>query len=74
MIAPQSEARLQLEDVSQAPDPEARLADLSDADARRPFDLSTGALTRAMLVRLAPERHALLLTQHHIISDAASLA
>lgn len=73
VIAPQSEARLQLEDVSQAPDPEARLADLSDADARRPFDLSTGALTRAMLVRLAPERHALLLTQHHIISDAASL-
>jgi amino acid adenylation domain-containing protein len=38
----------------------------------RPFDLAAGPLMRASLLRLAPERHALLLVMHHVISDGWS--
>jgi amino acid adenylation domain-containing protein len=37
-----------------------------------PFDLETGPLLRASLLRLAPERHALVLVMHHVISDGWS--
>jgi amino acid adenylation domain-containing protein len=40
------------------------------ADARLPFDLARGPLLRARLIRLDPEQHLLLLTMHHIVSDA----
>jgi amino acid adenylation domain-containing protein len=42
-------------------------------EAQRPFDLTTAPLLRAKLVRLAPQRHALLLTLHHIICDGVSI-
>jgi amino acid adenylation domain-containing protein len=42
------------------------------AEARRPFDLARGPLARALLLRRKPERHALLLTLHHIVSDGTS--
>jgi amino acid adenylation domain-containing protein len=38
-------------------------------EAARPFDLLTGPLIRAMLVRLSDGEHVLLVTMHHIISD-----
>jgi amino acid adenylation domain-containing protein len=44
------------------------------AEARRPFDLQTGLMLRALLVRVAPDDHVLLLTFHHIASDAWSAA
>ncbi|HUP43792.1 MAG TPA: AMP-binding protein, partial [Thermoanaerobaculia bacterium] len=77
VIAPPEEARLPL-----------ALADLSGlgagragrealrlgaAEAALPFDLERRPLARARLLRLAPERHALLLTVHHIVSDGWSL-
>jgi len=37
------------------------------------FDVSTGPLVRGCLLRVADEEHLLLLTVHHIISDAWSL-
>ena len=40
------------------------------AEANRPFDLARGPLLRGKLLRLAPEDHVLLLTLHHIVSDA----
>src|SRR6185437_16599798 len=40
------------------------------ADARRPFDLEAGPVIRARLLRLAADEHVLLLTVHHIVSDA----
>jgi amino acid adenylation domain-containing protein len=45
---------------------------VSDA-TRRPFDLARGPLFRAMVLRLGAEEHLLLLTMHHIISDAWSI-
>ncbi|MEO1014345.1 MAG: amino acid adenylation domain-containing protein [Pseudomonadota bacterium] len=41
-------------------------------DARAPFDLVNGPLLRARLARLAPQRHVLILTCHHIICDGWS--
>jgi amino acid adenylation domain-containing protein len=41
-------------------------------DARRPFDLRRGPLLRAGLLRLAADAHVLVLSMHHIVSDAWS--
>ncbi len=43
------------------------------AEARRRFDLEKGPVFRATVYRLAPDRHVLLVTMHHIVSDAWSL-
>ncbi|MGW0592944.1 amino acid adenylation domain-containing protein [Streptosporangium sp. NPDC002607] len=52
--------------------PGERRAELVDADARAPFDLRTGSLLRGLLLRLADDRHELLLTVHHIAFDGWS--
>ncbi|MEP7183680.1 MAG: amino acid adenylation domain-containing protein, partial [Betaproteobacteria bacterium] len=41
-------------------------------EARTPFDLARGPLIRARLLRLAETEHWLLLTLHHIVTDAWS--
>jgi amino acid adenylation domain-containing protein len=45
---------------------------LAAGELRRPFDLARGPLLRAALLRLGPEEHVLLLTQHHIVTDGWS--
>ncbi len=47
---------------------------LADEEARAPFDLARGPLLRVRLLRLARRRHVLLVTMHHIVSDAWSTA
>ncbi|MCP4662247.1 MAG: amino acid adenylation domain-containing protein, partial [bacterium] len=42
-------------------------------EAERPFDLTRGPLLRATLLRLAAADHVLLLTMHHVTSDAWSM-
>ncbi|MCP4660718.1 MAG: amino acid adenylation domain-containing protein, partial [bacterium] len=42
------------------------------AVARRPFDLARGPLLRAVLLRLGPQQHALVVTVHHIAFDGWS--
>jgi amino acid adenylation domain-containing protein len=42
-------------------------------EARRPFTLARGPLLRAVLLRLGPEEHVLVVTLHHIVSDGWSL-
>ncbi|MCP3062578.1 non-ribosomal peptide synthase/polyketide synthase [Myxococcus sp. K38C18041901] len=44
-----------------------------DEEARRPFDLARGPLLRTTLLRLGEQRHILLLTMHHIVSDGWSI-
>jgi amino acid adenylation domain-containing protein/non-ribosomal peptide synthase protein (TIGR01720 family) len=41
-------------------------------EASQAFDLSRGPLFRVKILRLAPEKHVLLLTMHHIITDGWS--
>ncbi|BBA33066.1 putative linear pentadecapeptide gramicidin synthetase LgrB [Methylocaldum marinum] len=75
-IAPPGPVPLSLIDLTALPDAgraaafERRIAD----ETRRPFDLAHGPLLRASLVRLAPDRHGLLLNLHHIVSDGWSMA
>ncbi|QWP75372.1 amino acid adenylation domain-containing protein [Lysobacter sp. K5869] len=52
---------------------EAALAAQADEEASAPFDLAAGPLARGRLVWLGEDRHALLLTQHHIVSDGWSV-
>lgn len=42
------------------------------AAERRPFDLSRAPLVRVRLVRLGPERHLWIWTQHHLVADGQS--
>lgn len=66
---------LELRDLSGDDEPEgaaSRVGILALQEAQRPFDLSTGPLLRAGLLRLADEEHILLLTMHHIVSDGWS--
>ena len=44
-----------------------------EEEATRPFDLVRDRLFRALLFRLAPERHVLLLNVHHFVCDGSSL-
>jgi len=75
VIAAAAHLELPLTDLSAgAPaEREAEARRLTDAEARRPFDLARGPLVRARLLRLGPEEHVLLLTMHHIVSDGWSL-
>ncbi|MCK7622568.1 non-ribosomal peptide synthase/polyketide synthase [Streptomyces sp. RS10V-4] len=59
-----------------APSGEALDRELDEAllDAySRPFDLRTGPLLRALLLRRAADDHVLLLTAHHIVTDGWSM-
>jgi len=49
-----------------------QIQEIVNQEAQRPFNLSKGPLFRATLLQLGPESHILLLTMHHIISDAWS--
>ncbi|MCW3072739.1 MAG: hypothetical protein JWO44_2629 [Bacteroidetes bacterium] len=42
-------------------------------DARKPFNLATGPLLRAKLIRLASGRYGFIFNMHHIISDGWSM-
>ncbi len=53
------------------PEDAARAAAVREATS--PFDLETAPLLRFTLMALAPTRHVLLLTMHHIIGDGWSL-
>ncbi|GAA3026763.1 amino acid adenylation domain-containing protein [Streptosporangium longisporum] len=61
--------------VDDAPAAELRITDDPaeiDAETARPFDLATGPLLRALLVRRGPAEHVLLLTMHHAVTDGWS--
>src|SRR6476469_4768333 len=66
---------LRLEDLSALPasEGEATATRLANEEARRPFDLASGPLLRAALLRLGEQDSVLLLTMHHIISDGWSM-
>jgi amino acid adenylation domain-containing protein/non-ribosomal peptide synthase protein (TIGR01720 family) len=60
-------------DALPAADREDAARSEASAEARRPFDLSTGRPVRATLLTLGEGVHQLLLTMHHIVSDGWSL-
>ncbi|MFP2930664.1 amino acid adenylation domain-containing protein, partial [Pyxidicoccus sp. 3LG] len=74
VIAPVAELPLRGVDLTAlgatAPDEARRL--LAE-EAARGFDLATGPLLRAVLMKLAPAEHVLVLNMHHIVSDGWSM-
>ncbi len=54
-------------------DRETETRRLAAAETGRPFDLDRGPLYRFLLLCRAPEEHALIVTLHHIVSDAGSM-
>ncbi|HEY3581866.1 MAG TPA: amino acid adenylation domain-containing protein, partial [Pyrinomonadaceae bacterium] len=72
-----SELRLPLPfiDLSDLPltERESAFRQLCDEEAQQPFDLSTGPLMRARLLRFTKAEHALLVSMHHIVSDLWSM-
>lgn len=50
-----------------------RAAELVGEELLRPFDLAADAPLRAVLVRIGPDDHVLLLAVHHAVSDGRSL-
>jgi len=72
-IASFSDFRLEQAPLPQAPPEARRLAagQLIDEAASRAFDLGAPSL-RAVLARIAPDEHLLLIVMHHIITDGWS--
>jgi amino acid adenylation domain-containing protein/non-ribosomal peptide synthase protein (TIGR01720 family) len=75
VIAEQLELTLPITDLTELPaaEREAKAQQLAQDEARTPFDLSTGPLIRASLIRLDATDHILLFTMHHIASDGWSM-
>ncbi|MEU9191158.1 amino acid adenylation domain-containing protein [Streptomyces sp. NPDC048484] len=63
------EFRLPVVDVSAEPDPRAAAERVAEQDKNAPFDFATEPMLRAVLVRLAPDRHLLSLSLHHVVFD-----
>ncbi|HEX6967967.1 MAG TPA: amino acid adenylation domain-containing protein, partial [Micromonosporaceae bacterium] len=64
---------VQVDDVSDRHDPEARAFAIAEEEVETGFDLNRPPLIRIRLIRIAPEDHLLSLNMHHIISDERSL-
>ena len=73
-FTPEVRLNIPVEDLSQldAATRQARLNAIIDVDARLPFDLDTGPLVRAKLIKLGPTEHHLIFTSHHIVCDGWS--
>lgn len=72
-----SQAKLPLHRIDLTDEPEhvrtGGWAEIAEAEARLPFDLASPPLIRATLLSLSDVEHILLLTMHHIVSDAWSM-
>ncbi|HYX25228.1 MAG TPA: condensation domain-containing protein, partial [Thermoanaerobaculia bacterium] len=75
VVAPRLAVPLPLVDLAALPDSVrgAETERLVSAEVLRPFDLATGPLLRALLLRLARERHVAVLNLHHVVCDGWSL-
>ncbi len=75
VIDPPARLPLPLVDLSGLPSAarEREAGRQAAAEGARPFDLSSGPLLRARVMRLASREHVVLLTLHHIVSDGWSM-
>ncbi|MBF8188609.1 amino acid adenylation domain-containing protein, partial [Nonomuraea sp. K274] len=60
-------------DLTDGPGHRGSAAEVIEEDRRTPFDLAAPPLLRFTLVRLAQERHLLLVANHHLVLDGWSL-
>src|SRR5439155_1399481 len=66
---------LPLTDLSSQPvdEADARFAELADQHVSAVFDLATGPVMRAILVKMPADEHRLVLSLHHIAADGWSM-
>ncbi|MEW6734140.1 MAG: amino acid adenylation domain-containing protein [Acidobacteriota bacterium] len=74
VIAPTMDLTLEVIDLTESSEAEQEVLRLASDEAQSGFDLSQSPLLRVKLLRLDKEKHALLFTMHHIISDGWSIA
>ncbi|CAA9588146.1 Polyketide synthase modules and related proteins [uncultured Synechococcales cyanobacterium] len=74
-VKPQMTVELTVVDLSTVAEPRQsqQAQALGLQSAQQPFDLTTGPLLRASLLRLSATKHCLILTLHHIVSDGWSI-
>ena len=72
-ILPELLLALPVIDLSGEADPRAAASRLGSELAHRPFNLEEGPLVRAALYRLGRQEHAIVVSLHHIVSDAWSM-
>jgi amino acid adenylation domain-containing protein/FkbH-like protein len=63
---------VEVKDLRREPDADARVRELAEQEAARPFDLTRGPLLRATLLKTADETHVFIFNIHHIVSDGWS--
>ncbi|HKP36711.1 MAG TPA: amino acid adenylation domain-containing protein, partial [Pyrinomonadaceae bacterium] len=75
MVSNEAHVPLSLIDVSVRPPSEQReeAQRYADEEASQPFNLATGPVIRASLVKLSDSEHWLLITIHHIAADGWSM-
>ncbi|MES2940630.1 MAG: non-ribosomal peptide synthase/polyketide synthase, partial [Pseudomonadota bacterium] len=74
LAPPNTGFALREHDLRAEADAQAALQRLVAQEMEAPFDLETSPLVRGSLIRLADDDHVLLIDQHHIVSDAWSMA
>jgi alpha-ketoglutarate-dependent taurine dioxygenase/acyl carrier protein len=74
VIAPSLTLKIPIVDLQVLPETErdAEVLRLAAKETQLPFDLARGPLLRVTLLKLGLSEHVLLLTMHHIVSDAWS--
>ncbi len=70
-VSAQTGLRMDWQDISALNETERqqRLQQLADHEAHTPFNLETGPLLRACLVKAGEQEHYLVLTLHHIVTE-----
>jgi amino acid adenylation domain-containing protein len=76
VVASEMPLEIEVNDLSDAVENEreAEALSLMSEEARRPFEINKGPLLRVKLMRFNEDKHILLLTMHHVISDGWSMS
>ncbi|RCX18353.1 amino acid adenylation domain-containing protein [Anaerobacterium chartisolvens] len=75
IIKPELTVSLPLTDLQSMTEEEreAEIQRIAKGEAHRSFDLAVGPLVRCQLLKTAEEEHVLVMSMHHIVSDAWSM-
>jgi amino acid adenylation domain-containing protein len=73
VVAQSYAVSLPIMDLLGLSEPHPRAYEIAKQEVAMPFDLSTGPLFRARILRISAEEHVLLCVMHHTITDAWSM-
>ncbi|MEE2061899.1 amino acid adenylation domain-containing protein [Rhodococcus artemisiae] len=72
VVPTHTEVPFTVADTSDDPDPDAAATRLLDTDRTTRFDTAAAPLLRVTVVHIAPDRHRIALTNHHLLLDGWS--